>query len=47
MACKNESLAARFVKSLSVVRAFRIEGDSMYIDLLGDAGTMKFSRINK
>ena len=42
--CPAGSLSERFVKSLDAAVAQRVRGDNLFIDLPGDAGTMKFVR---
>ena len=43
-ACPPGSLSARYVKALEAVVAQRIRGDSLFLDLAGEGGTMKFVR---
>lgn len=46
-ACGSGSLAERFVKSLEAVNGHRVRGDSLYLDLPGEGGTMKFVRAGR
>jgi heat shock protein HslJ len=43
-ACPPESLEHSYIRDLNVVARYCMEGDSLYIDLKNDIGTMKFMR---
>ncbi len=43
-ACPPESLEGRYIQDLNAAAHYRIEGDSLFIDLKQDKGTMKFRR---
>ncbi len=43
-ACRQGSLSDQYVKDLNAAAGYFIEGDTLYIDLKYDSGTMKFSR---
>lgn len=41
-ACPEGSLDARFARELGRVKAFRVEGGKLYLEMLRDEGTMRF-----
>jgi heat shock protein HslJ/pimeloyl-ACP methyl ester carboxylesterase len=47
MQCQDASFAARFTNGLTVARAFRIEGNVMYLELPAGQGEMRFSKTDK
>jgi heat shock protein HslJ len=44
-ACLQGSLSNRFLRGLEAARVYKIEGDTMLIDLFADGGTMRFTRV--
>lgn len=46
-ACLKNSLDSRFLRGLQAARIYRLEGDTMFIDLFADGGTMKFVRVSR
>ncbi len=45
MMCPPGSLDAQFVKQIEAARTVFFRGDTMYMDLFADSGTMKFSQM--
>jgi heat shock protein HslJ len=45
MACPEGSLDGRFVQQLEAARVIFFRGDTLYMDLFADSGTMKFSQM--
>lgn len=45
MACPPGSLDATFAQQLDAARTIFFRGDTLYMDLLADSGTMKFSQL--
>ncbi|HKB81810.1 MAG TPA: META domain-containing protein [Burkholderiales bacterium] len=45
VACPSGSWSERYLKSLEAVVAQRVRGDSLFLDLPGEGGTMKFVRV--
>jgi heat shock protein HslJ len=46
-ACLQGSLDNRFLRGLEAARVYKIEGDTMLVDLFADGGTMRFTRVSR